>query len=405
MWSPDELSNLRFAMSEPPAPGGQPGDYEEKWSQWFLERSFFRDFTFRNPRGKKKGQELADAVVLFDDVGLLVQVKAQHGQREAKAWAEEAILKALSQVKATHADLTTGAIKSLSNDVYGKQVFEPSAFPNMYGIIILAHDSIPYDPRVLVPELDEAGFPIHVFSLKDFALLTHRFDTAGDIINLIELRTDVGRHCRFLVNNEKENLLRLLPYVRTVFEEHTRPTTDEMLDRAVDAFKWRASGAQSASTEWRFSLAIDDMIARAHDQDPDLPWNNRGNVTSLEVARYLGWLTRDRRIRLGKRIIGMCDSVAKEGKPSYFSHFQKSRGTVGVYLISALSRPERVDYMRFLVAYARYKYGAQQCFGVATEPLGASRSYDFMLTKQRLPQESIDYFSTIEDPFASDGAL
>jgi hypothetical protein len=72
-------------MSEPPAAGGQPGDYEEKWSQWFLERSFFRDFTFRNPRGKKKGQELADAVVLFDDVGLLVQVKAQHGQREAKA--------------------------------------------------------------------------------------------------------------------------------------------------------------------------------------------------------------------------------------------------------------------------------------------------------------------------------
>lgn len=258
---------------------------------------------------------------------------------------------------------------------------------------------------MLVPELDKAGFPIHVFSLKDFALLTHRFDTAGDIINLIELRTDVGRHCRFLVNNEKENLLRLLPYVRTVFEEHTRPTTDEMLDRAVDAFKWRASGAQSASTEWRFSLAIDDMIARAHDQDPDLPWNNRGNVTSLEVARYLGWLTRDRRIRLGKKIIEMCDSVAKEGKPSYFSHFQKSRGTVGVYLISALSRPERVDYMRFLVAYARYKYGAQQCFGVATEPLGAGRSYDFMLTNQGLPQESIDYFSTIEDPFASDGAL
>jgi hypothetical protein len=42
MWSPDELSNLRFAMSEPPVPGGQAGDYEEKWSQWFPERSFFR---------------------------------------------------------------------------------------------------------------------------------------------------------------------------------------------------------------------------------------------------------------------------------------------------------------------------------------------------------------------------
>jgi hypothetical protein len=405
MWSPEELSNLRFAMSDLPEPGGQRGDYEEKWSQWFLERSFFRDFTFRNPRGKKKGEELADAVVLFDDVGLLVQVKAQHGQRAATAWAEEAVLKALSQVKSTYKDLTTGAIKKLKNDLYGEQAFEPAAYPNLYGIIIVAHDSNSYDPRTLVPELDQAGFPIHVFSLKDFALLTHRFDSAGDFINLIELRTDAGRYVRFLVNDERENLLRLRPYVRTVFSEHMQPTTDEMLDRAVDAFEWRASGAQSASADWRFSLAIDDMIARAHDQDPKLPWNNPGSTTSLEVARYLGWLTRDRRIRLGKRIIDTCKIAAKDGEPHYFSHFQKSRGTVGVYFVSALSRSERVDYMRFLVAYARYKYGAKQCFGVATEPLGGGRSYDFMVTRQELPQESIDYFATIEDPFAADGAL
>lgn len=71
-----QLSKLSFGMSEVPKIGGQPGTYEEKWSQWFLERSFFRDFVYRNPRGKKRGQELADAVVLFDDVALMVQVKA-----------------------------------------------------------------------------------------------------------------------------------------------------------------------------------------------------------------------------------------------------------------------------------------------------------------------------------------
>ncbi len=52
----DKLSKLRFGMSEVPKIGGQPGIYEEKWSQWFLERSFFRDFVYRNPRGKKKGK-------------------------------------------------------------------------------------------------------------------------------------------------------------------------------------------------------------------------------------------------------------------------------------------------------------------------------------------------------------
>jgi hypothetical protein len=37
---------VRFGMSSPPEVGGQPGDYEERWAQWFLEQSFFRDFVY-----------------------------------------------------------------------------------------------------------------------------------------------------------------------------------------------------------------------------------------------------------------------------------------------------------------------------------------------------------------------
>jgi hypothetical protein len=45
----------RYGMTSPPEVGGQPGDHEERWAQWFLEQSFFRDFVYRNPKGKKKG--------------------------------------------------------------------------------------------------------------------------------------------------------------------------------------------------------------------------------------------------------------------------------------------------------------------------------------------------------------
>ena|ERR1035441_1346108 len=141
----DDLSNLRFGMTEVPKPGGQPGDYEERLSQWFLERSFFRDFTYRNPQ-KRKGEEFADAVVLFDDVALLVQVKAQCGNHEAKAWVTEAILKALEQVRATHDSLTSDAIKILTNEVYGKLDFDPAKYPNMYGIIVPAQEADPFNP-------------------------------------------------------------------------------------------------------------------------------------------------------------------------------------------------------------------------------------------------------------------
>jgi len=56
---------MTLTVTDPPDVGGQPGDYEERWAQWFLEQSFFRDFIYRNPRAKKKGTELADALILW----------------------------------------------------------------------------------------------------------------------------------------------------------------------------------------------------------------------------------------------------------------------------------------------------------------------------------------------------
>jgi hypothetical protein len=399
MFSEDELTKLRFGMSEMPKPGGAPGDYQEKLTQWFLERSFFRDFTYRNPQGKKKGEELADAVVLFDDVALLVQVKAQHGNHEAQAWATEATLKALKQVRSTHDNLKSGAIKKLKNEVYGELEFDPAVYPNMIGIIILAQDSAPYSAKQLVPEIGAADFPVYVFSLKDIALLTRRFDTAADFVNFIELRTDIGDRETFLVNDEEQNLVRMIPYVSAIYAHRMQPITQEILDRTVEVFRKTATGELRASPEWRYGLVVDDMIARAHDLDPNLPWNEGPVSVAADVARFLGWLTRDRRIKLGKRILDMCVLGAKDGQVHHFSHFQKSRGTVSVYLISSLSREERVKYLEFLVTYAHFKYGVAQSFGVATDAGVSGRSHDFMLTRKQLTPEAIEVLKTFDDPF------
>src|SRR6266852_9358941 len=149
----DQLSKLRHGMSELPIIGGQPGTYEERWSQWFLERSFFRDFVYRNPRGKKKGTELADAVVLFDDVALMVQVKAQYGRHDPMSWATEKLVEAFKKLCKTHKSLIDGEIKKLKNDFYGEIDFAPQRYPNRIGLIILAHNSTPYIAAKLAPEI------------------------------------------------------------------------------------------------------------------------------------------------------------------------------------------------------------------------------------------------------------
>jgi hypothetical protein len=43
-YSGDEIANLRFGMTEISEPEGATGGHHKKVKQWFLERSFFRDF-------------------------------------------------------------------------------------------------------------------------------------------------------------------------------------------------------------------------------------------------------------------------------------------------------------------------------------------------------------------------
>jgi hypothetical protein len=397
----EQLSKLRFGMSELPKVGGAPGAYEELWGQWFLEQSFFRDFTYRNPRGRKKGEELADAVVLFDDVALLVQVKAQCGNHEPKAWATEATLKALKQVQATHSNLLDGHIKKLKNDYYGELDYDRAAYPNTYGIIILAQDPVPFVAEELVPEIKGAGFPIHAFSLDDFALLATRFDTAGDFIQFIEMRTDIGSKIIMSVHKENENIEQMIPYVGQILRAHMPATPPEVLLKSVLAFVEAATGQLLSSPDWRYGLAIDDMIARAHDVDPDLPWNSPDQLGSLRISEFLGWLTRRRRIALGKKIISQCEDAGKDSEDRWFTHFQKSRGTVAVYVATTMNRPHRVKLLQILGTYAQWKYRANQAFGVATEPIGAGRSYDFMLTQGSIPPEIIENLRSMDDPFTT----
>jgi hypothetical protein len=404
MFDPEKLSKLRFQMTAVPTVGGQPGDYEEKWTQWFLERSFFRDFVYRNPP-KKKGQELADAVVLFGDVALMVQVKAQIGKHDSISWATEKLLEAFNQLSKTYDSLVSGQVKQLKNELYGEIPFDPKDYPHRIGLVILAHDSPPYVATALVPGILTAAFPVHVFSLKDFSTVASRFDTAGDLVTFLELRQEIAAKEEYRVQDEEGNIQRMIPHIESVLSAHFSRSgvSNEVMKKTVEARKEIATGALLQSPDWKYGLAIDDMIAHAHNLDSSLEYNT-GNGAAGEVAKFLGWLTRDRRIKLGKRLISNC-SDARDGKPRYFSHVQESRGTACVYLVSSENRPDRVKRLQILLAAAYMKYGVRQCLGIATEPIGPGRSYDFVIVRSSPPAELLAKLRTMNDLFDSDGSL
>jgi hypothetical protein len=239
----------------------------------------------------------------------------------------------VQQLRNTRASLVGGHIKKLRNDFYGEIAFDSKACPNRIGLIILAHDSGPYIAAKLAPDVLTADFPVHVFSLKDFAMVASRFDTAGDLITFLEMRGNVAAKESLSVQDEVANIEKMVPQVEVVLRTHMSPTSVETLQKTVQAFEKVAAGKLLESPEWRYGLVIDDMIARVHDVDPGLPWNKGDGGGSTRVAEFLGWLTRERKIKLGKRIIAACEA-ARNGQVHYFPHVQKSRGTACVYLVT-----------------------------------------------------------------------
>ena len=402
MLNPQELAATRFAMSAPPQPGGGPGLYEEQVAQWVAEKSFFRDFVYRNAKGKKKGDQLVDGIVLFGDVMLLIEVKSQNGSATRDDWVRDRLGKAVSQLEKSKALLQRGEIPKLLNDFYGELDFVSQNYPNVFGIVVLAHNAESYHAPDLVPELLASTFPIHVFSLKDFTLVADRFDTAGDIVTFLETRTDTSRTHRLLVQDEAENLRLMSNNFRTVWTQHLPNGQPELLDRAAQMFEQKSLGKLQLDKDWEYGLLIDDLIARVHDFDPSLSWNKKTtHEAGLRLASFLGWFTRDRRIKLGKLAYEHAE-LARDGKAYHFHHFHPSRGTCFVYLASSASRADRVKYLQLLVSYAQLLYNCQESLGVATEAIGGGgRSYDFVAVRGPQSADKASLLRTMPNPFSS----
>lgn len=370
----------RFAMTPFPEIVGNHGVDEEKVTQWFLEQSFFLDFVFRNPEGKKKGKELADAIVLYDDVLLMVQVKSQHSKRDPREWAKKNIKKALEQLNGTRRMLVKRHVARLYNELRGEVSVDINKYLSHIGLIIVAHDSLPFIAEELVPDLKKQDFPIHVFSLRDFSLLVSRLDTAGDFICALELRQDIASKVTYLVNEEEKNIAKMFPYIDAVLRKYYANDSESVIARTCDSFKKVLRGELRDSSEWRYGLLVDDIIAHAHDIDSSLSWHNPNTAkqTSIEIATYLGYLTRERRISLGKRAFE-CVNGASDGNNHHFCHYKPSLKQVFVFLATSKSREERIKFLSYLLSVAQVKFNANVGIGIATEPPGEGRSYGMAL--------------------------
>ena len=101
-------------------------------------------------------------------------------------------------------------------------------------------------------------------------------------------------------------------------------------------------------------------------------------LSVMRVAAELSWLTRDRRIVIGRRLVGMCEE-GKDGNAHDFAHYLRASRIAFHFVVTDAPRSERLQYLQALALITQARFNAVKVVGVATEPLGGGRSYDVLL--------------------------
>lgn len=374
------------------------GDMTEDAVQAAVEDAFSPDFVFRSPR-REDGKEVTDVLVLFDDVGLVIQSKAQaisSGGSDTDGtldWAAKNLAKAGRQVGGAVRAIRSGRVPYMENTRRGRIPFTSNEFPWLYGLIVLHHYSGAYDPIQLVPALRKVHVPVHVISFRDFWNLSKLLDTPGDLINYLEHRTDVlipTLHPR--VHEEQKAFSYYLDHLEDIMALRAKARGD--LFTAEDARPYAQNLRRVVAGEHpdlRAGLVIDHMIKKIHDLDPELealdvegrivPWSDK--IVYYKIATELGYIPRVRRITLGRLYLKIAKLAADSGKTSFQLTHSRGRSDCMLFIASPLPRSERkkrAEELLAMTALAKAYHQVNRAIGVATEPAGQmGSSYDMVL--------------------------
>ena len=154
-------------------------------------------------------------------------------------------------------------------------------------------------------------------------------------------------------------------------------------ENTIKIFSEKLKGEITSDSDFKYSLLVDDIISRAHDIDISVFGDSEDvKICAHKIATCLGYLTRERRVVIGKKILEFADK-ARDGSIQKFVHLQKPIKQIYIYIFTSMNRKVRGQYFEALCAAAQVKYGYNKVLGIITEPIGSGRSYDFVFLEER----------------------
>lgn len=379
-----EIMNKRFESTLIPALTGDTGKDVELIIQWLLDFSLFKDFVYRNPK-REKGKEFSDAVVIYDDTVIIIQIKAQESSKDPIQWTEKHLQAAIKQLNGSCRMLREGIVTEFENEVLGTKIqIDLTKHKCIYGVIILAQFSQPYNPLSFISQSNWPNIPFNIFSLNDFEIACRRMTTAGDLICYLELRCVAKEKIKILINDEENNMRKMVPLLPQLISTNSfRKLELRKQEITTKIFSKKLKGEITSDPDFKYSLLVDDIISRAHDIDTSVFGDSEeAKILAHNIASCLGYLTRERRIIIGKKLLQLADK-ARDGSIYTYVHLQRPIKQIYIYIFTSANREDRCQYLEALCSAAQVKYEYNKVLGIITEPIGSGRSYDFVFLEER----------------------
>lgn len=373
------------------------GAQSEDEVQAAVERAFSSDFVFRSPKKEAGSDEVTDVLVLFGDVGLVIESKSQAVNTSISVhdnsfkWAKKNLKKAGRQVAGAVRTLQTGRMPYAENSRQGRADFSTHEVKWLYGLIVLNHRSPPYSPFELVPRLKTTQVPLHILSLADFLELAWILNTPADLVTYLEDRSDVLQSkLRPLVHREQDVFKYWVDHLEDIYEHRARKngwsTTRADSERYASELR---KYLRDEVDDVQAGKLVDELIDRAHDVDPLLePLDSAGQLIKsapdsyIKVATELGMIPRVRRIALGRRFFRIVHRAGEERVERVYSSHSPTRSDCLLFLASPLprcARNQRREQLYVKTRLFKHHHRVTKAIGIATEAgTSSGRSYDFV---------------------------
>ncbi len=377
--------------------GEKKGKAAEKRIIEILSKAFPRDFIFPNPM-IKKGSELIDALIFFEDKVIVIESKSRFLAREARKSPEivnkyinETIIKGCDQAAEAEKVVNNKKITYLTNDRGNKIDISKRRVVQFFSLLILDERlSLMVVDDVLKKNKQKYNNPPFIVDINDLEYIAEEFDTPREFIKYL-----IDRQ-KFLSSGKYNSAdeLGLLGYYKINGRNFSPIEGEEKADRIVlDGF-WEAYQRDyekpniKKTEEDRVSYFVDHLIERAHE----------AGDRSIMVAEELSKLTRTERRSLGEAALKKSMLSASDGKPHFFLSKFGSVDYGVIILFSHESRKKRIKRIQSLTHLSRFRLKIAKMIGIATDPANSpATSIDYGILNQ--PYEDDEEMIKLADQF------